>query len=77
MFSALMYMQHLQLEKGWIIYRKDQHPNNIYLITEGAIFFENDYKQSIKTMVKNSYFGEIEVIKNLNFNTLNKDKDYS
>jgi CRP-like cAMP-binding protein len=44
------------------IYKKSDHPNAIYFLTSGRVHFVNDDYIPFRTMVKGSYFGEIDII---------------
>ena len=44
------------------VYKVNDHPNQMYFIIKGRIFFVNEDFIPFKTMITGSYFGEIEII---------------
>ena len=56
------FLQPVKYEEKDIIYKKNDHPLAIYFMSEGKIYFVNDEFVPYKTMIKGSYFGEIEII---------------
>jgi hypothetical protein len=53
-----------KVKKGDIIYQQHRYPNDVYFIVKGKINCLNKENVTFKNYVENSYFGEIEILKN-------------
>ena len=60
--SVVPGLRNVLLRRGDCVYREHDFPEETFYITEGRITFEADNRETFKTFVQGSYFGEIEII---------------
>lgn len=63
--ECILVMKLLYYKRGQIIYLENRYPYNIYFIHSGRINCINKFKMCFTSYVTNSYFGDIEMIKNI------------
>lgn len=55
------FLKLIEIEEKHIVYKKGDFADEIYFIIDGRVNFLYSGKIVFKTMVKGSYFGEIEI----------------
>jgi hyperpolarization activated cyclic nucleotide-gated potassium channel 1 len=65
--QILLRMRPMKLKQGEIVYKRGEHPILIYFILTGRInFVYGEHDTTFKTFVAGSYFGELELLRNVN-----------
>jgi len=62
--ETILMLVHTKIKKNEIIYQENKYPNYVYFILEGRVNCINNDKACFKNFIQESYFGEIEIIKN-------------
>ena len=55
----------LIVKKGDYVYKKGQHAHSLFILFEGRVQFMNGNNSVFREFVEGSYFGEIEIFKNI------------
>ena len=63
----------IKVKRSDEIYKEERYPNAVYFILKGRINCLNTDEVTFKNYIQDSYFGEIEIIKNHQLNKLNLD----
>lgn len=55
----------LRVKKGEYVYKKGQHAHKVYILFKGRVHFMSGSNCIFRQFIEGSYFGEIEIFKNI------------